>query len=157
MTKDAFAELLCSVSVINREFAARYVHNWLPELFRYRVCLNQSFDGHPLHAGEYVFPDDGANAADPVGPLTGPEVVELLWRDGLVPEWIDISVVHADNDYTYFELLCCGRFTADESLMYYNDRGQGPFGIKSPRVPPDWSDAQGRFDLHWYREQTDTA
>ena len=148
MNKEKFSELLNTVSATCREFAARHVHNQLPESFRYFVLLNQSFDGHPLKDGEVVFAEDATNVM-PLGPLTALEVIDLLWRDGNVPEWVDVSVTRTDSDHTYLELLCCGRFAADEGLLYYAKRGQGPFGIKSPCLPPDWSEEQGRFDLHW--------
>jgi len=150
MNKDKFAELLQHVSIADREFAARQVCNLLPESFRYFVFLNESFDGNPLKPGEFVFPDDTAKFGERIGPLSQPDVVDLLWRDGLVPEWIDISVTQADSYHTYFELLCCGRFTSEDSLLYYSERGQGPFGIKSPRLPPNWSEDKARFDLHWH-------
>jgi hypothetical protein len=40
-------------------------------------------------------------------------VVSLLWRDGKVPVWIDVIPWEAGEHATYFELMCCGRFTAE--------------------------------------------
>ena len=145
MDKAFFTNRLQEVSVIDRDFAARFVSNYLPDSCRYLVRLNQSCDGN-LKPDEHVFPDDTIRYGDCVGPLTSDEVANLLCRDKLVPEWIDISVKRADSEHTYFELLCCGRFTADDSLLYYRD-GHAPFGIKSPAFPPHWSEEQGRFDL----------
>jgi hypothetical protein len=149
MTKETFLELLSMATATCREFATRHVYNELPKAFRYFAYLNQSFDGHPLKDDECVFPED-ATQAMPLGPLTVQDVIDLLWRDGKVPEWVDISVSRADSAYTYFELLCCGRFSADERTQYYAKRGQGPFGIKSPLLPRNWTQEQGRFDLNWH-------
>jgi len=149
MDKATFTELLNRISVANRDFAAGCVTNQLPDSFLYFVHLNQSNDKQ-IKLGEHIFPNDISVYGERVGPIAAPTVVDLLWRDGLIPEWIDISVERSDAEHTYFEILCCGRFTADDALLYYVSRGQGPFGSKSPRLPPSWSKEQGRFDLHWY-------
>jgi hypothetical protein len=147
MDKAIFIDLFHKMSVIDRDFARRYVTNELPDSFRYFVLLNQSCDAHPLKSGERTFPGDASLLNERLGPLTASAVVALLWRESMVPEWIDISVTDADSDHTYFTLLCCGRFAADDALMYYSKRGQGPFGLKSPNHPPRWSEEAGRFDL----------
>jgi len=148
MDKATFTELLSKVSVADRDFATHFVINHLPDSFRYFVYLSESLDGSPLEPGEQVFPADADRYGERIGPLTASAVVDLLWRDTLVPEWIDICVADADDEHTFFELRCCGRFAADDSMLYYSKRGQGPFGIKSPRFPPSWSEQKGRFDLH---------
>lgn len=144
MTDATFLDRLQRVSTLNRDFAERFVSNDLPRSFRYLPRLNQSFDRNPLKPAERTFPRD----TDPVAPLTADEVVALLCRDSCVPEWIDISVKHVDSDHTYFQLLCGGRFTDDDTLLYYRDTGFAPFGCKSPSLPQHWSEEQGRFDLH---------
>lgn len=149
MNKEAFSDLLKCVSEADRKFASTFVCNLLPESFRYFIHMNQSFDEGPLAPDERVFQDGTVKFDERIGPIPASRVVELLWRDGLLPEWVDISVVQADDEHTYFQLLCCGRFTANESRYYYASRGQGPFGIKSPQLPMGWSDDQGRFDLNW--------
>ena len=143
MDKATFSNRLQQVTIVNRDYATRYVSNNLPESNRYLVRLNQSCDDN-LKPGEHVFPND----ADPVASLTTAETVDLLCRDNRVPEWIDISVEHADSEHTYLLLLCCGRFTDNETFLYYRDTGLAPFGCKSPSFPPRWSEEQGRFDLH---------
>jgi hypothetical protein len=147
MDKATLRSRLEQVSIVNRAFAARFISDELPNSFRYFARLNQSFDGNPLRPGEHVFPDDVSRYGDCVGALTGQEAVDLLCREMLVPEWIDISVVKADNEHTYFELLCCGRFTAEDSYLYYPESGFAPFGSKSPLLPPGWSEGQALFEL----------
>ena len=143
MDKATLSNRLREVTDFNRDFATRFVSNHLPDSNRYLVRLNQSCDDN-LRPSEHVFPRD----ADPVASLTAAEVVDLLCREDRVPEWIDISVERADSEHTYFQLLCCGRFIDDETLLYYRDTGHAPFGCKSPSFPPRWSEEQGRFDLH---------
>ena len=143
MTKATLSTRLRQVTILNRDFATRYISNYLPDSNRYLVRLNQSCDDN-LKPDEHVFPDD----TDPAAPLTTDETVDLLCRENRVPEWIDISVERADSEHTYLRLLCCGRFTDDDALLYYRDTEFAPFGCKSPSFPPRWSEEQGRFDLH---------
>ena len=146
MDQSTFARLLETITIADREFACKYVSNSLPEASRYYVHLGLPAT-YPLQPGLRVYPEDAIRVKNPVTPISAGEVVSLLWRDGFVPVWIDISVIDADNDYTYFQLLCADRFAADESLLYYSSRGQGPFGVKSPSLPPFWDESKGKFDL----------
>lgn len=148
MDKEIFRDHFMRATRISYELAKEMVSNHLPESFRYSVHLNSSFDGNPLEPGEQVFPDDLAQHGKCVGPLLEEQVIELLWRDGLVPEWIDISVQRTDGKETYFELLCCGRFTKQAEHLYYS-KTVCPFGCKSPNLPPGWETGDRPFDLHW--------
>jgi hypothetical protein len=115
-------------------FATQFVVDMLPETYAFWVELNRSFDGE-LNADEVVFPDDVEKHGARVGPLTPEDVVSLLWRDRMVPEWIDITVIAADARATYFELTCCGRFTSQARLLYYDHTEYPPFGVKGPAYP----------------------
>jgi len=144
MENAKFSERLQMITAINRDFAARFVSNELPPSSRYLVRLNQSCEENPLKQGERVFLAE----VDPPAPLTLEQVVDLLCRGNHVPEWIDISVENVDSEHTYFQLLCCGRFAADDALLYYRDSDLAPFGCKSPSFPPRWTEEHGRFDLN---------
>src|SRR5437899_10893533 len=109
MQREIFHDRLIKATARSFEFAKRFVRNRLPESFRDYVQLNASYDGNPLEAEEHVYPDDIARHGANVGPLSADQVVELLWRDGLVPEWIDVAVERTDSRHTFIELLCCGR------------------------------------------------
>lgn len=134
MDRDVFLAHLNDASGVCHEFTTRYVSDELPETFAFWVRLNQSYDEN-LTEGEVVFPDDVKIHGKRAGPLTADAVVSLLWRDGMVPEWIDISVWETDATTTYFKLTCCGRFTADFERLYYNWTDCPPFGIKGPVFP----------------------
>lgn len=148
MDKDTFTEHLNRATSEAREAATHCVTNFLPEDCRYIVSLNQSYDGNPLADGETIFPQDTSIHGERTTPLIADDVVELLWRKEGVPEWIDISVKRVTESQTHFELLCCGRFTNRDNLLYYSQSPRPPFGVKSPNLPWDWSEDQGRFDLH---------
>lgn len=148
MEKTTFQEHLTAATARTVNFTREFVHNVLPDSFRYLVRLNQSYDGNPLVPGERVYPGDVAQHGAETGPLLAEQVVDLLWREGSVPEWIDISVVRTDGVHTFLELCCCGRFTRNEQHLYYMGTGMGPFGCKGPALPPDWQEGSPLFDLH---------
>jgi hypothetical protein len=136
MTRTEFIDLLEKASACSVQFARRYIENRLPDAHRYHVILNQSFDGNAT-AEERVYPeDDGREQAS----ISQDEVADLLLREHRCPEWIDVSVEAEGADYTLLQLLCCGRYSENLKQMYYADRGMGPFGIKSPTLPPGYID-----------------
>ena len=78
-----------------------------------------------------------------------------LWRDGRIPEWIDITPYEVDGSFLYSELRCCGRFTDEETHLYHKQEGYPPFHVSGPIVPVGYRDLEqdGKFDLHCYRER----
>jgi len=135
MNREVFLDHLLRASELGRELAARFVRDALPNAYAFWVLLNCSYDRKPVVGDKVVFPDDVQKHGERVGPLTADAVVSLLWRDHRVPEWIDISVWKADQHVTFFELLCCGRFSAESQRLYYRGTSVSPFGVKGPVVP----------------------
>jgi hypothetical protein len=135
------------------EFARRLVRESLPDEVVFLVYPNQSYDGHPPVGDEVIFPGDSLPDGLHHGPWAVGQVVDFLWRDGNVPEWIDIQVRGEDGRRTEVALECCGRFTSQDGLLYYPDRDTRPFAVKSPILPPGWESAEvsGKFTLHWRR------
>jgi hypothetical protein len=134
------------------QFARRYVRQALPDEVAFLVYPNQSYDGNPRVGEEVVFPDQSLPQGRHHGPWTAEEVVAFLWRDGKVPEWIDTAVQAEDGNRSLIGLRCCGRFTAQEELLYHRlPDGVPPFSIKSPVLPPAWEgiEVSGKFDLNW--------
>jgi hypothetical protein len=135
MDREVFLEHLLRASELCREFTTRFVIDSLPRTHAFWVMLTCSYDRNRLRDDEIVFPDDVQKHGKRVGPLTANAVASLLWRDRMVPEWIDISVWEADEHATYFELMCCGRFTAQSERLCYNWTDVHPFGVKGPAYP----------------------
>jgi hypothetical protein len=92
MDREVFVEHLLRASERCREITTRFVVDSLPSTHAFWVLLNCSYDRNPLRDGEIVFPGDVQTHGKRVGPLTANAVASLLWRDRMVPEWIDISV-----------------------------------------------------------------
>ena len=135
--EDFHVQLLAATFAALR-FSQELVKNRLVLNVRYLVILNQSCDFN-ASGDEVVYPeDDGRFQAD----LTDSDVVDLLFRNGCCPEWIDIAVAGADRKTTLVSLYCCGRFCSEESRMYYTWTGFQPFGVKGPDLPKGWREGR---------------
>jgi len=145
MTRNEFSTLLEKVTKLDYEFGSKFVVNHLPERYRYLINITAIYD--ELVGDEETFPNEAMSEYDYTSPLTHEEVVSRLWKNNKIPVWIDISIFKADKEFTYFTLLCCNRFSADEKNYYYTRNKTGPFGIKSPVHPPGWKESDGKFDL----------
>ena len=152
MNKDIFQGNLIKATERVMPFSREYVTNPLPDSCRYLVFPNQSYDGNPLVADEQVFPDESLPQGEYLGPFQFHDVIEYLWRDGKVPEWVNVTVYSYDKSHTYLELLCCGRFTAMDEGLYHRAENIPPFHVLGPNLPPNWKglEASGKFDLYWH-------
>lgn len=123
-------------------FGQEHVDILLPKDVVYLVCLNQSYDEN-RESDEVVYPvdDDRIEAG-----LDANGVVNLLHRNERVPQWIDISVLAADDSVTLIRLRCCGRYHIEDERLYYFSTGFQPFGIKSPEIPYPFRNG-GRFPV----------
>lgn len=138
MDRDQFAQRFHQAAALAHEFAQRFVVEALPQPLLFHVLLNCSYDGNPLHVDERLFPEDGsAQRALELLRCTEQEVIETLWRDGLVPEWIDVCVAGVLPNATLIEVQCCGRFTTNAELLYHQEAGCPPFQVTGPWYPPD--------------------
>jgi hypothetical protein len=115
-------------------FARDHVINVVPEGRLFLIYTNQSHDGNPLRSDETLYPGDALPTESNPLPRTEEEAIDSLWRFGKVPGWIDVAVARIEEGNTYLRLLCCGRFTADERLLYYQGTATSGFGIKVSRL-----------------------
>ena len=58
MDREIFADRFRRAAHRARDFAQSFLEEALPSELRFRVQLNASYDGNPLHASERVFPED---------------------------------------------------------------------------------------------------
>jgi hypothetical protein len=155
MDKKIFHQNFAKAIEVVLPFSRQFVTNLLPSDCLSLLYPNMSYDGNPLIGDEQTFPEDsfGLTEEKPyIGPLTESDVVEFLWRNGRIPEWVNVTVSTFDEKYTYLELLCCGRFTATGGRLYHAGEGYPPFHVLGPDLPPDWESIEksGKFDLHWH-------
>lgn len=132
MTREDFESRLLEATTQAIHFARKYVHDCLPDQVRYRLLLNRSHDAN-RQTDEFVYPED--EDVD-LWLLDHPRIVDILWRNGTCPVWIDTSVVAVSAKWTIVELFCAGRYSSDEQRLYYAARGTRPFAAKSPVFPP---------------------
>jgi hypothetical protein len=136
-------------------FARQHVRQAISDEVIFLVYPNQSCDDNLRVGDEVVFPDESLPSGKYLGPWTAEEVVAFLWRDGKVPEWIDLAVQEVECHRSRVGLRCCGRFTAQEEFLYHRYAGGvPPFSIKSPVLPPGWENVEksGKFDLYWRKQ-----
>ncbi|MDX2360859.1 MAG: hypothetical protein QNK23_08640 [Crocinitomicaceae bacterium] len=142
MTKPEFLLRLQEAGNRALKFAESYVLTELKPSFKYDVELL------PLsHGSDTSQPQN--NPQDKVRMelgLTDKEVVDLLYREGKIPIWININVLKSGTTETTLSLTCTGLYSDDESKYYYNEKHGGPFGIKSPVLPIGYKDGD-TFEL----------
>ncbi len=79
----------------------------LSDQYVYRIFPNQSFDGN-RDAEEIVYPMDSLGSIDDYIMMTRDECISFMYREGRLPEWIDISVGAAGADLTYIAVGVAG-------------------------------------------------
>lgn len=137
MDREVFAARFAESTRAAWRFAESLVSERLPEPLVFRVRLNQSYDGHAPRPGELRFPEDGAlRTAVALSRCDAETAVATLWRDGHVPEWVNVGVVSETGTETVVEVVCCGRFTSDDSRLYHSEEGWPPFHVLGPALPP---------------------
>ena len=148
MQQSEFTRLLDISTADAIAFAKTILLDSLPVGYVYRVFPNQSYDDN-RGPDVIVYPEDSLESLDDYIEMTRDECVSFLYRDGRIPEWIDISVGGANNNLTFIDCLCCGRFTDNDEHLYYTRCQRGPFGIKSPTFPPSvpFGEKHPRFRL----------
>lgn len=133
-------------------FAQEFLIETLPKELKYLVFLNQSYDKNELVGDEKLFPEDSL-------PENGvklfdfkEQVTNYLWRDEKIPEWINLHIHSFDEEKTFISIVCCGRFTSDERLLYHKHEGYQPFHVLSPSLPIDYKgiEESGKFSFYWH-------
>jgi hypothetical protein len=150
LSRSAFKRNLEEAAIEARDFARTLVTNILPDPISYVIYYGCSYDGNPLIGDQKTFPEDYEN--EPLTTAASEEATQCLWREGFVPEWIDVQVSHEDGEQTYVTLSCCGRYSATSRNMYHVREGRPPFHVLGPSMPSNINHKQGeKFDLYWQK------
>ncbi len=147
MERDEFRRRFVAAYERARDFAREYIEEPLPDAVRFRVELNASYDGH---AGDDVklYPEDSAPERHAeLSDVDAETAFAEVYREGRVPEWINLSVADTTDEHTIVELTVCGRFTDDDARLYHQEEGRPPFHVLGPTLPPKHEDGV-RFSLH---------
>lgn len=135
MEQELFYDRFVQSAKFAREFAQRYLIEELPNRFVFDLHLNASFDGNA--SSEFsLFPEDSNNETRlQTKRINEKSVCRWLYRDGMVPQWINFHVVGITSEATRIGIKACGRFTADEELLYHQHEGRPPFHVLGPSLP----------------------
>ena len=125
MTKIEFLFHLQGASYQALKFAECYVKTELKTNFKYNV----------------IFADDNADPKIKLN-LIDKEVIDILYINDKIPIWIDINVLKSSKSETTFNLLCSKDYSNNKEEYYYNRNGSGPFGVKSPILPPNYKEGE---------------
>jgi hypothetical protein len=156
MDQEVFATRLAAAAEAARTFSQPRIVEHLPAPLVFRVQLNQSYDGHPPRPEERRFEEDSApHRAAALNKCNAETAVATLWRDGYVPEWINVAVADETGTSTVIELVCCGRFTNDDAWLYHVQEGIPPFHVLGPTLPP--RDDGEPFSIHLRAECWDES
>ncbi|UJR82777.1 hypothetical protein [Sandaracinus amylolyticus] len=147
MDRDRFARHLETALTRARDFARTMVVEDLPDPIRVRLFL----EVHGVMERE----DDWITFAQDVGraprELAIDEAIHELWRDGRVPQWIDVAAASDRDGTTIVAALACPRFVADEARLYHTWGDIPPFHVTSPPLPPRHVGGE-RFSVHRHSE-----
>lgn len=154
MRKSQFSEHLEQATITTKKAAQKYCWNKLPSGVTYFIRLNCSYDSNPLRKGEYRFPELVLPKDRSPQSFTQDEVIELLWRENKVPEWINILPFDVDPNSVCCELECCGRFTNQRRYLYHKPEGYPPFHAQIELPTCDYNlKRDGKFDLRWRKQK----
>ncbi|MCC9072899.1 hypothetical protein LNQ49_15060 [Flavobacterium sp. F-65] len=123
-------------------FTQEMVTNKLPYEHKFIIKTNCSYDGNELTADEEVYPHDKIDETSSINPATESTVIDYLWRNSKVPQWINVQVSSCDSNFSYITLECCGRFSA---FLNHKD---GPFRALGPSIPYRYYDPNSEKLLH---------
>ncbi len=151
MDKSTFIEHFETASQKAISLAQEFVVQSLPQKSKYLLFPCQSFDENPLKDDEQIYPEEELPENEYLGPYDIEQAISFLWREKKIPEWVDASVHSEDAEFTYLQLLCCGRFTALEKNFYHLEEGYPTFHVTSPPLPIGWESIEesGKFNLYW--------
>ncbi len=104
MEESTFKERLARASRETLEFTRKYVVDELPEEYLYIIFPNKHGEAKRLVGDAEVYPEDSLPTGQFIGPLDADAVTTYLWRNGKVPEWINISVDAVESNATVLQL-----------------------------------------------------
>ncbi|MEL7242261.1 MAG: hypothetical protein AAGM40_07930 [Cyanobacteria bacterium J06573_2] len=146
-SRDNFEKSLIQAANRAREFTQKYVTNNLPTKIKFKVYLNCSSDHGSMREGELRITEDWEIEIYEFE--TPQEVVNLIWMEGKIPEWINVTVESENGESTTIALICCGRFSSNPRHIYHILQGLPPFQVVRPALPSNCEglEKSGKFQL----------
>ena len=149
MNGNEFCKRFQLASYFCRDFTNRHIKEELPSALLYNFALTQrkSVDGEKI-----VLNGEAFLKKQLVG-LSPKEAANILFKNDLVPVWIDLFVGDFDESTTYIEVTFSEDYTADDSVLFHPKEGFPPFHVVGPTVPEGWRNIEedGRFPfIHFH-------
>jgi hypothetical protein len=120
------------------KIASDWIVETLPEPVRFSMDKCPSSQWIPMRSDQRAFPPDKeVPSKEKLSWMTGEDVVQLLWCDGYVPEWIDLSVDKIRKGCVLIHIRLTGRFSCNESRYYHREQGYPPFHAAGIAIPYD--------------------
>jgi hypothetical protein len=146
MDKATFLQHLQTASGMVAAFTREHCYNDLPPEYLYIITPNsrtvEPEDEHLTETEITVLQEWNRQENQH---LTAGQVVDLLWQDGKVPVWIDMTITEATAGQTIMDLYCSRRLRDDKDLMH--GPVAPPFHIQVT-LPPDYQKGV-LFDVNW--------
>ena len=157
MTREELARRLNAATARVIAYARELVVNQVPDEHRFDIKIIPHGSHHEGPLVDPLLLDLWHRSRHGVlAEQTAEQVVNELWHEERVPEWIDISLdaIELPRDdrwrvVSFIEVRCSRTLVHDAELWYANE-GLPPFHMLGPPMPHEWSqrhtDANGRFD-----------
>ncbi len=134
------------------DVSRQYVVDELTDRYVFIISPNKHGEGKKVVGDTEVFPEDSLPPGQYIGPLDTDGAVKYLWRNGKVPEWIDVHVHSVEDGATVIQLWCCGHYTSMPANSYnemidLDFADHTPFSVKGPIFPRGWKRGEPKFTL----------
>lgn len=135
MDHDIFKNRFVAAYEKSVEFGQEFVLENLPRNVLFNLNLNASYDGNA--SSEFkLFPEDSdMSTGIRTKGIELDSAIYYLYRDGMVPQWVNLQLAGVTNGSAIVGIDSCGRFTADEELLYHQGEGWPPFHVLGPILP----------------------
>lgn len=146
MNKSFLERLLIETTNCAVEIAAKFVNNKLPPQCRYIVAFND-FDYNELSSNSEIPKEIVYDIqTKTISSLESTNVINLLCKDDLMPQWVNVSVCSVDDNFTYISITYSNRFV-NNKYFYHKKEGSAPFHCLGPAVPANWEKGS-KFNLN---------
>jgi hypothetical protein len=155
MDNGEFGRRLNRAGRLARETAQQHVLEALPEVLRYTIAPVDDPRGRRGPADTVKFIGGRFIKPEALVLVHASRAVHLLWVDGKVPAWVNLSVSSLDAETTHVSVTYSHDLVpADEDRLppdavVPKEGSLAPFRVRGPAMPSGWqsSEADGRISL----------
>lgn len=131
MDRATIDRLLASASQECIEFSQQFLVEELPRQVQFVIFPNCSNLEKPLQGDAEVYPQDSLPDGQYLGPMDRDAAVTFVWRNGKLPQWINVYPHSVDSQFTFLGLQCSSQY-------YVPLTSDSIFSVKGPAFPAAW-------------------